>query len=122
MAVELDPAAEKKLAALSAVTGQTASQLASGAVERVHRTLIGLPVEHDEAPTLETGPFRKRYSYNPAEIVLRQSDVSDFTLEEPFRVIDDDGADLWIVDGDVSDLASVPPFLTWLVPRYGKHT
>jgi hypothetical protein len=122
MAVELHPTAEQKLADLCAVTNQTASQLASDAVERLHRALVGLPVQHDDAPKLETGPFRKRYSYNPAEIVLRQSDIADFTLEEPFRVIDDLGDDCWIVDGEVSDLASVPPFLTWLVPRYGRHT
>lgn len=122
MAVDLHPSAEQKLAALCAATHKTPSQLASDAVEHLHRMLIGLSIEHEEAPLLETGPFRKRYSYNPAEIVLRQTDEADFVLEEPFRVIDDEGGDRWIVDGDETDLASVPPFLTWLVPRYGKHT
>src|SRR4051812_9891448 len=103
--VELHPSAEEKLTAVCAATGKTPSQAASEAVERLHRSLIGLPTQHDEAPRLETGPFRKRYSFNPAEIVLRQSDVEDFTLEEPFRMIDDEGGDRWVVDGDVSDLA-----------------
>ena len=123
MAIELTPSAEVKLAALCAVTHETPSQIASDAVEHLHRSLIGLPTEDEDAPKIETGHFRKRYSYNPAEIVLRQTDATDFALEESFRYIDDDGADRWVVpDTDVTDLASVPAFLTWLVPRYGRHT
>jgi hypothetical protein len=95
----------------------------SDAVENLYRTYIGLPPTDPDAPKIDTGPFRKRNSYRPAEIVLRQTDPTNFNLEEPFRFIGADGNARWTVPArDVSDLASVPQFLTWLVPRYGRHT
>lgn len=123
MSIELTPEADTDLSRLVAATGMTGDALASHAVQHLHRTLIGLPDTHPHSPKIDTGPFRKRYSYQPAEIVLRQIDATEFKLEEPFRFIGDDGTAQWIVpDRDVSDLASVPSFLTWLVPRYGRHT
>jgi hypothetical protein len=123
MALTLTPAAAAKLAELTIVTGQSDSELASGAVEHLHRSLIGLASTDPDAPKIDTGPFRKRYSYQPAEVVLRQIDATDFDLEEPFQYLDHAGDPLWIVPAsDVTDLASTPWFLTWLVPRYGRHT
>jgi hypothetical protein len=45
-----------------------------------------------------------------------------FILEEPFRLHRVGQTDIVVKRGDVTDLASVPAFLTWLVPRYGRHT
>ena len=122
MAVDLTPEADLQLRKLADVTHDSPSKLASDAVAHLYQALIGLPVEHPLAPALETGNFRKRYSYNPAQAVLRQADVTDFHLEEPLRYIDDAGGDRWVVPEGDTDLASVPFFLTWLVPRYGRHT
>src|SRR2546421_4215394 len=123
MPIELTPSADEMLAKLSKATGRPPTELASGAVEHLHRSLIGLRSSDPGAPKIDTGPFRKRYSYQPAEVVLRQVDPTDFVLEEPFQYLDDDGNPLWVVpESDVTDLASVPRFLTWLVPRYGRHT
>jgi hypothetical protein len=123
MAIELSDAADDMLRELCDVTGQQASELASGAVAHLHRSLIGLRSDDSDAPKIDTGPFRKRYSYQPAEVVLRQVDPTNFNLEEPFQYLDADGSPLWVVpESDVTDLASVPTFLTWLVPRYGRHT
>jgi hypothetical protein len=123
MTLELSQSADSMLKELCAVTGQPAAELASGAVAHLHRSLIGLPSTDPDAPKIDTGPFRKRYSYQPAEVVLRQVDPTNFNLEEPFQYLDDDGNPLWVVPAtDVTDLASTPGFLTWLVPRYGRHT
>ncbi|GEM_PF-1995037 len=123
MTLELTPAAQADLDELCRATGQPADALAGDAIARLHRTYIGLPDGDPDAPKIDTGPFRKRYSYQPAEIVLRQIDATRFDLEEPFQFVDGEGAPKWIVPAsDVTDLASVPQFLTWLVPRYGRHT
>jgi hypothetical protein len=123
MTLELSQPAEAMLKELCAVTGKPATELASGAVAHLHRSLVGLPSTDPDAPKIDTGPFRKRYSYQPAEVVLRQVDPTNFNLEEPFQYLDDDGNPLWVVPAtDVTDLASTPGFLTWLVPRYGRHT
>jgi hypothetical protein len=121
--MDLTPNAKAKLAELSEVTHESASDLASAAVVHLHRTLIGMPAHDPDGPQIDTGPFRKRFSYQPAEVVLRQIDATNFRLEEPFQIIGDDGAPRWVVrERSFSDLASVPKFLTWLVPRYGRHT
>src|SRR4051794_40845376 len=111
MAIDLTPEAEAQLAVLAAVTHESPSNVASEAIAHLHHALIGLPVQHPRAPALETGHFRKRYSYNPAEAVLRQTDATEFHLEEPIRFIDDSGGDRWVVPPGDTDLASVPFFL-----------
>lgn len=65
--------------------------------------------------------------------VLRQVGPKAFQLVEPFRYVHPSGPpDGYVVpahdpdrgpeDGNASDLASVPPFLWWLIASYGQHT
>lgn len=99
---------------------RTEAALVDDAIRRVHRGFFGLP-PGTGGPEAPTGPFRKWASDRPAEVLLRQVDALTFRLVQPFRY--DDGARRFDVpEGDVTDLASVPRFLTWLVPRYGRHT
>lgn len=99
---------------------RTEAEIVDDAVRRVHRGFIGLPPGAD-GPEQPTGPFRKWASDRWAEVLLRQVDAKTFRLAQPFRF--DDGTNRFDVpEDDVTDLASVPRFLTWLVPRYGRHT
>lgn len=100
---------------------RTEAQLVDDAISRVHRGFFGLPEDHPDAPKTPTGPFRKWASTRPAEVLLRQVDAKTFRLSQPFRY-DDGTTRLKVPEEDVTDLASVPRFLTWLVPRYGRHT
>lgn len=68
-----------------------------------------------------TGPFHKWASDRRAEVLLRQVDAARFVLSQPFRYVKGDHR-FFVTEGDVTDLASVPTFFTWLVPRYGRHT
>ncbi|MGH9243516.1 MAG: DUF1353 domain-containing protein [Acidimicrobiales bacterium] len=104
------------LASLVHHTGQSTATVAEVAVRGLYRALIG-----EEAPQ-QGIPFKKRYSDLEADVVLRQETPTEFRLEEPFRFISADGKEIVVPSNDVSDLASVPDFLTWLVPRYGRHT
>lgn len=78
-------------------------------------------------PPDEFDDFHKLGSARPAEVVLRQRTEVQFELLEPFRYLDAKGR-TWVVSasdagGDPdTDLASVPLWMTWLVPRYGRHT
>ncbi len=100
---------------------RTEAQLVDDAIRRVHRGFFGLPEDDLDAPQTPTGPFRKWASPRPAEVLLRQVDAKRFKLSQPFRY--DDGTTRLDVPEDYkTDLASVPRFLTWLVPRYGRHT
>jgi hypothetical protein len=92
-------------------------QLLEQAVGWLDRTLVGR--DDPAGPRL---PFKKELSDHDADIVLRQDDPEDFELEEPFRYVRSGRPDLQVPQGDVTDLASVPTALTWLVPRYGRHT
>ncbi len=99
---------------------RTEDELADDAIRRVHRGFFGM-APGEGGPEEGTGPFRKWASDRPAEVLLRQVDAKTFRLAQPFRF--DDGANHFAVpEDDVTDLASVPRFLTWLVPRYGRHT
>ena len=99
---------------------RTEAQLVDDAIKRVHRGFFGLAPE-EGGPDQPTGPFRKWASARRAEVLLRQVDAKTFRLSQPFRY--DDGRRRFDVpEDDVTDLASVPRFLTWLVPRYGRHT
>lgn len=99
---------------------RTEAQLVDDAIRRVHRGFFGLP-PGSGGPEQPTGPFRKWASGRWAEVLLRQVDAKTFRLAQPFRY--DDGTRRFdIPEDDVTDLASVPRFLTWLVPRYGRHT
>lgn len=99
---------------------RTEAEIVDDAIMRVHRGFIGL-VPGTGGPEQPTGPFSKWASDRGAEVLLRQVDAKTFRLAQPFRF--DDGTNRFDVpEDDVTDLASVPRFLTWLVPRYGRHT
>ena len=100
---------------------RTEAQMVEDAIRRVHRGFFGLPEDDPDSPKTPTGPFRKWASTRPAEVLLRQVDAKTFRLSQPFRY-DDGTTRLEVPEDDVTDLASVPRFLTWLVPRYGRHT
>lgn len=100
---------------------RTEAELVEDAIRRVYRGFFGLPEHDPDAPKAATGPFRKWASTRPAEVLLRQIDAKTFRLSQPFRY-DDGTTRLNVPEEDVTDLASVPRFLTWLVPRYGRHT
>lgn len=99
----------------------TERELVEDAILRVHRGFYGLPKGHPDGPEIPTGPFRKLASNRPAEVLLRQVSPRKFRLAQPFRY-DDGQRQFEIKENDVSDLASVPKVLTWLIPRYGRHT
>jgi hypothetical protein len=99
----------------------TEPELVDDAILRVHRGFYGLPPGHPDGPEIPTGPFRKLASDRPAEVLLRQVSPRKFKLAQPFRY-DDGERQFEIRENDVSDLASVPKVLTWLIPRYGRHT
>jgi hypothetical protein len=122
MTEDRDAATQAQLDELAHATGQPEGEVVAEAVRVLHRALIGLPPGRPDAPTLPTGGFRKRYGDRRAEVTLRQVDAARFELLEPFRY-DVGGVTRWVVPpSDVTDLASVPNVLTWLVPRYGRHT
>ncbi len=99
---------------------RTEAELVENAIVRIHRGFFGVTAA-EGGPDEPTGPFRKWASDRPAEVLLRQVDPKSFRLAQPFRY--NDGIRRFeIPEDDVTDLASVPRFLTWLVPRYGRHT
>ncbi len=60
-----------------------------------------------------------------ARVVIEQRGDTGFILREGFRYQDQDaGLDLTVLPEDlpVTDLASVPWFLRWFVPAYGRHS
>jgi hypothetical protein len=72
-------------------------------------------------------PFRRIDSDEPAVYALRRVGVGKYKLLERFRYIDSITMGTQFVvprdpDDFVTDLASVPFFATWLVPRDGTHT
>ena len=99
---------------------RTEADLVDDAIKRVHRGFFGLTPD-EGGPEQPTGPFRKWGSDRRAEVLLRQVDAKRFRLAQPFRY-DDGTRQFDVPEDDVTDLASVPRFLTWLVPRYGRHT
>ncbi|MEO7555042.1 MAG: DUF1353 domain-containing protein [Acidimicrobiales bacterium] len=115
--VNVPEATMRRLRELRDRSGRPFSELLGEAVGRLHRNLVGEPAVGGDRI-----PFKKRFSDHDADIVLRQDDPEDFELEEPFRYVGPDGVEIAVPRGDVTDLASVPTQLTWLVPRYGRHT
>jgi hypothetical protein len=108
-----------KLAELVAATGRAQQDLIREGIARLYRIYIGEP--SNGKPDEWTGPFSKKHSDRSAEVVVRQVSPATFKLREPFKYIDK-GRRFDVPEEDVSDFASVPEFLTWLVPRYGRHT
>ena len=73
-------------------------------------------------------PFTNAAGDGPARVVLEQVDDTQFRVLEAFKYIDRAGKE-WDVPAsdpadphDVTDLASVPLVLRWLVASYGQHT
>lgn len=110
--------AEARLAELARVTGRSVDDLTTEAVDRLVRSYLGDPVNGPQEPM---APFSKEFSDLPAEVVVRQVTPAWFELREPIRYVAR-GRRFDIPMGDISDFASVPRFLTWLIPRYGQHT
>jgi Protein of unknown function (DUF1353) len=110
---------------LADLTGSMPNAVLDTAVQRYADLLLG-PEPTGAAP--EPGPFRKYGSDEPAAVRLQQRNATDFYLVEPFRYFKDGVIRVVPKDhpldphSDVTDLASVPNFLTWLVPRYGRHS
>ncbi|MDG2307051.1 MAG: DUF1353 domain-containing protein [Candidatus Binatia bacterium] len=71
------------------------------------------------------GRFTSTDGTASARVVIEQRADSGFVLREGFRYRDE-GADLDLTvlpaDLPVTDLASVPWFLRWFVPAYGRHS
>jgi hypothetical protein len=118
---EISDSTEHRLDELRSVTGRSNADLIEGAINRSHRALIGHEPWED-GPTISTGPFRKVASHRWAEAVLRQVDPKNFHLVEGFRYCQEDETRFIVPRGNVTDLASIPPLLMWLVPPYGRHT
>lgn len=76
-------------------------------------------------------PFYEVGSEVPAEVVIEQLTATRFKVMKPFRYVELDPAGKPVAQfivpdprwGDqTTDLASVPEILSWVVPRYGRHT
>lgn len=119
--IAISDAAYVQLMELSVGTGASPAAMADLAMDAFHRQLVGVDPE-DGGPAISTGPFRKLGSDRCAEAVLRQVDPTKFTSLEPFRYVENGATRFNVPPNEATDLASVPPLLTWLVPRYGRHT
>ena len=85
--------------------------------------------DEDDMPLIPAYAFQKLYSDTAADPLLRQRTSKDFDLSEPFvftgkRSSTDEDPPTWVVaeQPERTDFASIPGFLTWLIPRYGRHT
>lgn len=85
--------------------------------------------DEDGRSPVPKAAFKKLYSHVPADPQVRQRSAKEFDLTEPFvyrgeRHPDDDDPPTWVVaeKPESTDFASIPGFLTWLIPRYGRHT
>jgi hypothetical protein len=116
--IEVDDVTGERLAKLAEATGRLRGELLRDALGRLELIYIGTPAG---TPEDLTGPFHKQFSDNPAQVVVRQKDASRFVLREPIRY-EADGRSFVVPMDDVSNFASVPRFLTWLIPRYGRHS
>jgi hypothetical protein len=73
-------------------------------------------------------PFSNAAGDGPARVVLEQVDDTQFRILVPFKYIDPTGREYDVPasdpndPNDVTDLASVPLALRWLVASYGQHT
>jgi hypothetical protein len=97
---------------------KSVEEFAELAIDKLHASLFG--IRKADAPS-QKPPFQKLYSERAAEAVLREVSATNFQLDEAFRYVRP-GREIVVKAGDATDLASVPGFLTWLIPRYGRHT
>lgn len=71
------------------------------------------------------GRFANADGSGPARVVIEQRSDTAFLLREGFRYVDGDaGMEITVLPSDlpVTDLTSVPWFLRWFVPAYGRHS
>lgn len=76
-------------------------------------------------PTDVAGYFRSVDGAATARVVIEQRSDTGFVLREGFRYRnDEEGIDISVLPDDlpVTDFASVPWFLRWFVPAYGRHS
>lgn len=78
----------------------------------------------DESLQREAGRFYRVGSLAPAEFIVKRTDHERtvYTIVEPFEYVDHDGATYEVPANSPTDFASIPGFLTWLVPKDGAHT
>jgi|1186.fasta_scaffold02955_4 hypothetical protein len=123
--VEIDRRVHLALSELAAAAELSMDAVVEAAARAHVQCLVGDPAV---ALPGRAGQFRKEFSDRDAAVVIRQKNPTQFELQEPFRYVGPLNAesgerDEWLVDiGDVTDLASIPNLLTWLVPRYGRHS
>jgi uncharacterized protein DUF1353 len=73
-------------------------------------------------------PFSNPAGDGPARVVLEQVDDTQFRILAPFKYVDPAGTEYHVPasdlndPNDVTDLASVPWMVRWLVASYGQHT
>lgn len=105
----IDP--DVALNALSSSSGLAPDQIREKAIAALYRAWIG------NDPVQGGIPYVKEFSDKDADVVLRQLDPTTFVQAESFRY-----KGVLYPAGSLTDLASVPANLTWLVARYGRHT
>ena len=115
-AFDLPPQTLEQVNQLAEKSGRAPAEIVKDAVNSYYCSLFGRSKKWGACP------FKKKFSDAEAEVVLRQFDAKRFFLEEPFRFTRPGEPEIAVRDEEVTDLASVPGFLTWLVPRYGRHT
>jgi hypothetical protein len=96
---------------LSISSGLAPDQIREKAIAALYRAWIG------NDPVQNHIPYLKEFSDKDADVVLRQLDPTTFVQAESFR-----HKGILYPAGSLTDLASVPANLTWLVARYGRHT
>lgn len=112
--IEMSDKALAQFDELAERSGRSRAEILDTAARALHRAWVGSPPARGE----ERIPFKKEFSDNDAHVVLRQKDANNFLRAEGFRY-----KDITVpAGGDSTDLASIPDFLTWLVPRYGRHS
>jgi hypothetical protein len=114
--VPIDPALRDELEALADHCEMDLVEVVDAAARAHLRVMVG---DRRDGPVGRE--FQKVGSDRQAQAVLRQDGELEFYQLEPFRYADDKGR-AWDVPVAKTDLASVPPMMTWFVPRYGRHT
>src|SRR5437870_13270369 len=100
--VDIGQKALEQIQELATASGESVETRIDKAIHVAHRTGIGPDRRHVAVP------FKKRWSNNDAEILLRQVSPTNFQLEEAFRFVPPDGEEIIVHRGDRTDLASVP--------------
>ncbi|MDP9069226.1 MAG: DUF1353 domain-containing protein [Actinomycetota bacterium] len=114
--IEIGDKAGLQLAEIARRADRSKTEVLDEAVGWLYQRLVG------DLQSPKTLPFKKKWSDCDADVLLRQADAETFFLEESFRFVKPASDPIEVPRGNVTDLASVPSLLTWLVPRYGRHS